>query len=68
MNFQIGDVVVCPDKQKTGNGELKKGTIWNIVGNEVFVLDDSGILHQANFNEIYKCQEYYKNDQEEVKE
>jgi hypothetical protein len=57
MKFKEGDVVVCPDKRKIGDGEPKVGTIWNIIDKEAFVLDNQYVLHKVFLHEIYHEQE-----------
>lgn len=58
MKFNVGDVVVTPDKRKVGDGTLKNGTIWFIIGTEALVLDTEAVIHKVHLNEIYHCQEY----------
>lgn len=65
MKFSEGDVVVCPDKRKIGDDNLKTGTIWMLHGNEVMILDIEYFLHKVNVNEIYHSQEPNAEDQTE---
>lgn len=51
--FQIGDVVVVPDKAKIGDGQPKTGTVVSIFGNEMQVLDANGVIHQVKTHEAY---------------
>lgn len=56
MKFREGDVVSCSSKIKVEEVSIRTGTICWIIGNNVFVLDIEGYIHNCAPHEIYEVQ------------